>query len=142
MHWMHKWCKADPLKNPVNDCHEMVQDAKGRIILLTNETKNNIMIFNTSGKLLKTWGDSFPGGHGLTLADDTLFITDTNKHQVYKTDTEGKILLTLDAPKEDNLYPKPEQFVPTEVAVTPKVIFMWRMVMVPSIFFIMMPMES
>jgi sugar lactone lactonase YvrE len=113
-----KWCKADPLKNPVNDCHEMVQDAKGRIILLTNETKNNIMIFNTSGKLLKTWGDGFPGGHGLTLAGDILYITDTNKHQVYKATLDGKILLTLDAPKEDNLYAKPEQFVPTEVAVT------------------------
>lgn len=115
-----QWCKANPLKNPVNDCHEMVQDADGRIILLTNETRNNILIFNTSGKLLKTWGDSFPGGHGLTLAGDQLFITDTAKHQVYKTDLKGNILLTLDAPKEDNLYPKAESFVPTEVAVTPK----------------------
>lgn len=111
------WCKADPLKYPVNDCHEMVQDSSGRIILLTNETKNNIMIFNTSGKLLKTWGNSFPGGHGLTLDGEHLFITDTNKHQVYKATLDGKILLTLDAPKEDNIYPKPEQFVPTEVTV-------------------------
>ena len=115
-----QWCKADPLKNPVNDCHEMVQDATGRIMLLTNETKNNIMIFNTSGKLLKTYGHSFPGAHGLTLFDDTLFVTDTVKHQVYKTDLKGNILLTLDAPREDNLYPKQELFVPTEVAVTPK----------------------
>ena len=113
-----QWCKADPLKNPVNDCHEMVQDASGKIILLTNETKNNVMVFNTSGKLLKTWGNAFPGGHGLTLAGDILFITDTVKHQVYKATLDGKILLTLDAPKEDNLYPKADQFVPTEVAVT------------------------
>lgn len=112
------WCKADPLKNPVNDCHEMVQDKNGRILLLTNETKNNVMIFNTSGKLLNTWGHEFPGGHGLTLSNDVLFITDTEKHQVYKTSMDGKILLTIDAPKEDNLYPKSEQFVPTEVAVT------------------------
>src|SRR5258705_529937 len=63
-----QWSKADPLKNPVNDCHEMVQDASGNILLLTNETKNNIMVFNTSGKLLQTWGHEFPGGHGLTLA--------------------------------------------------------------------------
>ena len=115
-----QWCKADPIKNPVNDCHEMVQDATGRIILLTNETKNNVMMFNTSGKLLKTWGNDFPGGHGLTLWNDTLFITDTAKHQVYKATLDGKILLTLDAPKQDNLYPKAEQFVPTEVAVTDK----------------------
>jgi len=113
-----RWSKADPLKNPVNDCHEMVQDAKGNILLLTNETKNNILVFNTSGKLLKTWGNSFPGGHGLTLWNDVLFITDTEKHQVYKTTLDGKLLLTIDAPREDNLYPKSEQFVPTEVAVT------------------------
>jgi hypothetical protein len=113
-----RWSKADPLKNPVNDCHEMVQDAKGNILLLTNETKNNILVFNTSGKLLKTWGNSFPGGHGLTLWNDVLFITDTEKHQVYKTTLDGKLLMTIDAPKEDSLYPKSEQFVPTEVAVT------------------------
>ncbi|MDP9048217.1 MAG: 6-bladed beta-propeller, partial [Bacteroidota bacterium] len=51
-----EWSKADPLKNPVNDCHEMVQDSKGRILLLTNETKNNVLIFNKSGRLLDTWG--------------------------------------------------------------------------------------
>ena len=37
---------------------------------------------------------------------------------MYKTTLDGKILLTIDAPKEDNLYPKTEQFVPTEVAVS------------------------
>jgi sugar lactone lactonase YvrE len=115
-----KWSKADPLKNPVNDCHEMVQDNKGRILLLTNETKNNVLIFNTSGKLLNSWGHTFPGAHGLTLHGDTLFITDTEKHQVYKTSMTGEILLTIDPPSVDNLYPKAEQFVPTEVAVTDK----------------------
>ena len=38
------WGKLNPEKHPVNDCHEMVQDAKGRILLLTNETKNNVLI--------------------------------------------------------------------------------------------------
>jgi hypothetical protein len=33
------WSKADAIQFPVNDCHEMVQDKLGRIILLTNETK-------------------------------------------------------------------------------------------------------
>lgn len=115
-----QWSKADPIKNPVNDCHEMVQDATGRILLLTNETKNNILTFNTSGKLLTTWGHEFPGAHGLTLSGDTLFITDTEKHQVFKTSLKGEILLTIDPPKGDNLYPTHETFVPTEVAVTEK----------------------
>ena len=77
-----KWSKADPLRTPVNDCHEMVQDRRGKIYLLTNETRNNVLVYNTAGKLLTTWGNSFPGGHGLTLFDEFLYITDTNKHQV------------------------------------------------------------
>ncbi len=112
------WSKADPLKNPVNDCHEMVQDTKGRILLLTNETKNNILIFNTSGKLLNTWGHAFPGAHGLTLFGDTLFVTDTETHQVHQVSLEGEAILRLDPPKD--LYPESMKFKPTEVAVMDK----------------------
>ena len=41
-----KWGTLNAEKTPVNDCHEMIQDSKGRIVLLTNETKNNIIIYN------------------------------------------------------------------------------------------------
>jgi sugar lactone lactonase YvrE len=116
-----KWGTLDAAKFPVNDCHEMVQDKKGRIILLTNETKNNILIYNKSGKLLDSWGHDFPGGHGLTLADENgtqfLYITDTAKHQVYKTTMDGKILLTIDVLMEAGIYKNEKEFVPTEVAV-------------------------
>ena len=107
---------------PVNDCHEMVQDSKGNIILLTNETKNNILVYDTSGKLQTSWGHEFPGAHGLTIhkenGEDFLFITDTNKHQVYKTTIDGKILLTIDYPAETGVYKNKEAFVPTETTVT------------------------
>ncbi|WP_423738160.1 6-bladed beta-propeller [Chitinophaga caseinilytica] len=116
-----KWAKADVSRFPVKDCHEMVQDAKGRIILLTNETKNNVLIFNKSGKLLQSWGTQFPGAHGLTLAkengEEFLLITDTDLHQVYKTTLDGKVLLTIDYPKESGKYDKKEAFVPTETTV-------------------------
>jgi peptidylamidoglycolate lyase len=115
------WSKADPNMNPVNDCHEMVQDSKGRILLLTNETKNNVLIYNKSGKLLDTWGHDFPGAHGLTLVNENgaefLFITDTVKHQVYKTTINGKLLMTIDVPLETGGYKKAEEFVPTETAI-------------------------
>lgn len=116
-----KWGALNPEKYPVKDCHEMIQDKKGRIILLTNETKNNILIYNKSGKLKGSWGHEFPGAHGLTLhragGEEYLFITDTNKHQVYKTTMDGKILLTIDYPKETGVYEKKEAFVPTETTV-------------------------
>ena len=115
------WSKANSSELPVNDCHEMVQDSKGRIILLTNETKNNILIYNKDGKVLDNWGHLFPGGHGLTLHNENgtefLYITDTAKHQVYKTTMDGKILLTIDAPLEIGIYKKVEEFVPTETVI-------------------------
>ena len=115
------WGKLNARKHPVNDCHEMVQDAKGRILLLTNETKNNILIYNKSGRLLGSWGHEFPGGHGLTIVDENgsqfLFITDIVKHQVYKTTLDGRILLTIDVPLESGVYNEAKEFVPTEVTV-------------------------
>ena len=114
------WVKADATTLPVNDCHEMVQDAKGRIVLLTNETKNNVIFFNKKGKLLKTWGHDFPGAHGLTLWGDKeefLFITDTVKNQFYKATIDGQILQTWDYPVETGKYPDAKRFVPTETTL-------------------------
>ncbi|MBD8488182.1 6-bladed beta-propeller [Echinicola sp. CAU 1574] len=118
-----QWGNQDPTKIPVKDCHEMVQDKKGRLILLTNETKNNIIFYDRSGKVLKTWGHDFPGAHGLTLhnegGEEFLYITDHDRHQVFKTTLDGKILLTLNYPKETGVYEKPEQYRPTEIAIGP-----------------------
>lgn len=111
------WGKLDASRYPVNDCHEMIQDSKGRIFLLTNETKNNVLIYSTSGKLKDSWGTEYPGAHGLTLAGDELFITDTSRHQVYKTSLDGKLIMTIDWPRDSGVYTKAEEFVPTEVAV-------------------------
>ena len=116
-----KWSRADVARNPVNDCHEMVQDQKGRILLLTNQTKNNVLIYNKHGKLLDTWGTEYPGAHGFTLFNengtDTLFICDNNRHQLIKTTIDGRVLLTLDYPKETGMYTKPDEYIPTETAI-------------------------
>jgi len=118
------WGILDASRNPVNDCHEMVEDAAGRLILLTNETKNNVLIYDKSGKLLEVWGTDYPGAHGLTLADEGgeqfLFITDTNRNQVIKTDLKGREILKLDYPRESGLYQYPGQYKPTETAVNPE----------------------
>jgi sugar lactone lactonase YvrE len=117
------WGLLDTDKNPVNDCHEMVEDAKGRLIMCTNETKNNIIIYDKSGKLLETWGNKYPGAHGLTIGNEGgqqfLLLTDTARHQVIKTDLKGKEIFKIDYPKESGVYDSPNQFVPTETAVNP-----------------------
>jgi hypothetical protein len=117
------WGVLDAGKNPVNDCHEMVEDAQGRLIMLTNETKNNILIYDKSGKLLETWGNSYPGGHGLTIStegeEQFLFLTDTSRNQVIKTDLKGNEIFKLDYPKDTGVYEFPSKFVPTETAINP-----------------------
>lgn len=117
------WGMLDAGKNPVNDCHEMVEDAKGRLIMITNETKNNILVYDKSGKLLESWGNSYPGGHGLTISNEGgeqfLFIADTKRNQVIKTDLKGREVLKLDYPKETGEYAYPNQFTPTETAINP-----------------------
>ncbi len=116
-----KWSQLSFDQYPVKDCHEMVQDKLGRIILLTNETKNNVIIYDKGGKLITTWGTEYPGAHGLTLfnegGEDVLFICDNSRHQVIKTTITGKVLLTLDYPKETGEYTKADEYVPTETAI-------------------------
>ncbi len=118
-----RWSQADVSRYPVNDCHEMVQDQKGRILLLTNDTRNNVLIYDKNGKMLETWGTEYPGAHGLTLFNengtDILFICDNTRHQVIKTSIDGRVLMTLDYPKETGLYTKSEEYIPTETAIAP-----------------------
>ena len=118
-----EWGNLDRSKTPVKNCHEMVMDSKGRLIMVTDETHNNIIIYDKSGKLLKSWGNGFPGGHGLTLSkeggEDFLFICDTNLSTVSKTTVDGKVLFELDHPKKLGIYQDDMPFKPTESAVAP-----------------------
>ncbi len=119
---VHKqWGNLDPSVTPVNNCHEMVIDRKGRLIMITDEVKNNIIIYDRSGKLLKTWGSQFPGGHGLTLfqegTEEFLYITDTRLGKVFKTTLDGKTLLTIDHPQTIGVYNESQSFKPTETTV-------------------------
>lgn len=121
---VHKnWGNLDPSKTPVKNCHEMVMDKKGRLIMVTDETKNNIIIYDRSGKLITTWGNEFPGGHGLTLFDEggeeVLFICDPDAGRVVKTTLDGKHLLELPNPKSIGVYESNQSYKPTETAIAP-----------------------
>ena len=57
-----EWGDLDPARTPINNWHEMVQDAQGRLIMIGDETKNNVLIYDRSGRLLDTWGTEYPYG--------------------------------------------------------------------------------
>ncbi|RYF97707.1 MAG: 6-bladed beta-propeller, partial [Chitinophagaceae bacterium] len=129
------WAKINASSTPLANCHEMVQDSKGNLIMLGDEPKNNILIFDKNGKLLDTWGHGFPGGHGLSISKegdaDYLMITDcgyfnntkggpnSQAGQVVKMTTDGRLVFAIGHPKTIGIYKDDEPFRPTETAVAP-----------------------
>ena len=129
------WAKISVERNPLLNCHEMVMDSQGRLIMLGDHTNNNILVFDKSGKLLDYWGTQYPGGHGLTLSkegdEDFLFLTDCGYFldrngkwqkqagQVFKTDINGRLLFNLGDPHTLGVYADEEPFMPTETAIAP-----------------------
>jgi DNA-binding beta-propeller fold protein YncE len=56
-----------------------------------------IMVFDKTGKLLRTWGQGdLPADHGLRVAPDhTIWVTDRKLEQAIQYDRSGKVLMTL-----------------------------------------------
>lgn len=129
------WAKLSSVQTPLLNCHEMVMDRKGRLIMLGDHPQNNILIFDKSGKLLDSWGTAYPGGHGLTLSkegeEDFLFLTDAgwylNKQgkwihhngRVTKTKTDGQVIFDIGHPQTIGIYKPGDLFCPTETAISP-----------------------
>ncbi len=102
---------------PVNDCHGLAVDREGHILLLTNETRNNVIVYDRRGRLVTKWGNSFPGAHGLSLVveagREVLFITDLNRHLVVKATLDGRILEEWRWPESTGKYPKEDDYRPS-----------------------------
>lgn len=117
------WGDLDPARTPVNNCHEMVMDRRRRLLLLTDEPRNNVIVYDRDGRLLESWGHDYPGGHGLTLWDaggeEFLFITDPPAGRVDKRSIDGRLILTLEDPRTVGGYAPDAPYRPTETAVGP-----------------------
>jgi len=104
-------------ETPVNNCHGLVRDREGHIILLTDHVKNNVIVYDTKGHLVHKWGTTFPGAHGLSIVPDgngeALFITDLKTHKVVKSSLDGKVLNEWAWPKESGKYVSEEQYHPS-----------------------------
>jgi len=120
------WGDQDASVVPVNNCHEMVQDRSGRLFMIGDETQNNILIYDLSGRILDTWGGEYPYGHGLTLweegDEEFLFICDNGfdgNPQVVKTTLTGQVVMRLPHPYQLGVYEESDLYYPTETAIAP-----------------------
>lgn len=102
---------------PVKDCHGLARDREGHIILLTNHTANNVIVYDRRGRLVHKWGTQFPGAHGLSLVTEgsreVLFITCLATHRVVKTTLDGQVLEEWGWPEQTGKYEKREQYRPS-----------------------------
>jgi peptidylamidoglycolate lyase len=118
-----QWGVLDSARVPVRNCHEMVMDRLGRLILLTDEPRNNVIVYDRSGALLESWTLKFPAAHGLTLhaegEQEFLYITDYQLGRVVKTDLAGTIVREFAHPAAIGAYEKCAPFRPTETAIGP-----------------------
>jgi hypothetical protein len=106
---------------PVKNCHGIVCDASSEhIILLTDHTANNVIVYDRTGKLVHKWGNAFPGAHGLSIvreggkdAREVLFITDLQTHRVVKATLEGEILDEWLWPQQTGKYGTEAEYKPS-----------------------------
>lgn len=113
------WGELDPAKYPVANCHEMVEDSKGRIILFQTDARNNLLIYDKGGKLLEAWGTTYPGAHGMDIVNENgeefLYLTDTAQGKVFKTTMTGEIVMELGRPDLPQYADPMAKYAPTNV---------------------------
>lgn len=118
-----QWGDLDTKKHPVKNCHEMVMDQKGRLLMLTDHPQNNLLIYDKSGRLLDRWTLKFPGAHGLTIHDEGgeeyLYITDPGQGKVVKCTLDGRVVMEVDHPSKVGAYNDTARYSPTETAIGP-----------------------
>ena len=104
-------------KTPVKNCHGMVCDAEGHLLLLTDHVANNVIVYDKRGRLVSKWGTAFPGAHGLSIVSEggreVLYITDLQTHKVAKTTLDGKLLDEWGWPASTGKYKQESEYKPS-----------------------------
>jgi hypothetical protein len=104
-------------ETPVNNCHGIVSDREGHIILLTDHVKNNVIVYDKQGRLVHKWGTIFPGAHGLSIvvegSREVLYITDLNTHKVVKATLDGEVLNEWGWPAATGKYAREDDYRPS-----------------------------
>lgn len=74
-------------------------DSKDRIYVY-NRGAHPMMVFDTEGKLIASWGEGiFGSAHHIFISpDDSLYTTDVGDHTIRKWTPEGKLIMTIGTP--------------------------------------------
>ncbi|NVK23393.1 MAG: 6-bladed beta-propeller [Gammaproteobacteria bacterium] len=143
------WGQLDPSIHPVENCHDFAIDKQGHIYMVTDQTKNNVLVYDKSGNLLDAWGTEYPGLHAIEIVEqdgeEFIYLVDSgwklNRHWdgestdawdspynkvipqagfVSKLSLDGRLIFTLGHPQTIGIYTPDMPFNPTDIAVTDK----------------------
>ncbi|MBX3437770.1 MAG: hypothetical protein KF861_09785 [Planctomycetaceae bacterium] len=95
-------------------------NSRGQVFML-HRAEHPVVCFEADGKYVRSWGSDLIGsGHGLRIdRDDNVWVTDTDRHLVFKFDPHGDLLMTLGEPNQPGL--GQQQFnKPTDVNFGPE----------------------
>lgn len=117
------WGRLDHRQYPVKDCHGISEDRDGRIVLLTNDTHNNLIAYLKTGGLARAWEHRFPGAHGFDVVnhkgEDQYWITDHTRQLVFVCTPDGRELLQVGPEALRSRYPDLSKYHPTNTATLP-----------------------
>ncbi len=122
---LKNWAQAALTTAPLKNGHALAFDSQGRLFVLTDEAKHNILILDPqTGDLLGQWTARMPGAHGMSLVKEggaeVLYITDTTLHEIRKLSLEGTELASYPWPEKSGLYAKATEYRPSKTLHHPR----------------------
>jgi len=113
------WGRAALAQVRVKNGHAVAIDAQGRLLFLTDDPQNNVIILDAdSGALIKHWTARLPGAHGMSVVTEgnreVLFITDTQLHEVRKLTLDGAELAVFPWPEPAKLHADAKAYRPSK----------------------------
>ena len=121
---LRRWGVLDRAHYPVKDCHGITEDRNGRIVLLTNNTHNNLVAYDKDGRFLLAWENRFPAAHGLEIEDhqgeDRYWITDHDLQCVSVCAGDGRELRRIGPNALASRYANLNLYHPTNSAFLPE----------------------
>jgi len=121
--WVKGWGQL-PEGMQFGNTHGCIVIDGRRRVLVNTDTENAVIIFDSSGKFLKSWGKDFKGGaHGMAIVregdKELMFLAHTGRHEVVKATLDGDVLMTIAYPEKAGVYKSALEYKPTSVAIGP-----------------------
>jgi sugar lactone lactonase YvrE len=117
------WGRLDRKRYPVADCHGICADRAGRIVMLTNDTHNNLIAYSRAGQFRAAWETRFPAAHGFDIVahgqEERYWITDHDRQVVSVCTPDGRELRVTGPDALAHKYPDLQRYHPTNSATLP-----------------------